>query len=94
MNTWSETREHLHRRQLQLRNRLTWLQEYSRERVSSIYKSLAEQLAKRRLLREQPELACKLAEARKLQYKHKMEEIKQNMQQRNERSRLNQGRRL
>jgi hypothetical protein len=94
MNTWSETHEHLHRRQLQLRERVNWLQEYSRDRVSSIYKSPAEQLAELRLATEQPEFARKLAEARELQYEHKMEKIRQNMQQRNERSRSNQVRRL
>lgn len=94
MNTWSKTREHLYRRQIQLRERVTWLQEYSRERVSSIYKSPAEQLAERQLTRDQPEFACKLVESRELQYKHKVEKIRQNMQQRYERYRSNQGGRL
>jgi hypothetical protein len=94
MNTWSETREHLLRRQLQLRERVNWLHEYSRERVSSIYKSPAEQLAERRLAGEQPELARKLAEVRELQYKHKMEKIRQSMQKQKERCRSSQGRGL
>ncbi|MDY0279052.1 MAG: phosphoribosyltransferase family protein [Salinivirgaceae bacterium] len=91
MNTWSETHEHLRIRQLQLRKRVDWLQEYGRERVSSIYKSPAQQIAERLLARDQPELARKLTKARELQYKHKMERIRENMQQRNERSRSNQG---
>lgn len=94
MNTWSETHEHLRIRQLQLRKRVDWLQEYSRQRVSSIYKSPAEQLAERRLAKEQPELGRKLAEARELQCKHKTKKIRQNIQQRNDRNQSNQGRRL
>ncbi len=94
MNTWLETHKHLHRRQIQLRERVNWLREYTRDRVSSIYKTPAEQLAERRFARERPELARKLAEARELQYEHKIEKIRQNMQQRNERSRSNQGKRI
>lgn len=92
MNTWSETHEHLHRRQIQLRERVTWLQEYSRERVSSIYKSPAEQLAERRLAKDQPEFARKLVEARKLQYKHRVEKIRENIHKQNERSCTSRGR--
>ena len=80
MNTWLETHKHLHRRQIQLRERVNWLQEYGRERVSSIYKSPAEQLAERQLARDQSELARKLAEAREIQYKHKVEKIRRNRQ--------------
>jgi len=94
MNAWSETHEHLRLRQIQLQVRVNWLQEYGRERVSSIYKSPAEQLAEWQLTKDQPELACKLAEARELQCKHKMERIRENVQQRNERNRSNRGRRL
>lgn len=57
-NTWSEAREHLNRRQLQLRD--------SRERVSSIYKSPADQIAEHQLAGEQPELARKLTEIRQV----------------------------
>ena len=94
MNTWSETHEHLRLRQLQLRERVNWLQEYSRDRVSSIYKSPAEQLAERRLAGEQQELARKLAKARAVQCEHKMEKIRQTMQKQNERSRTSRGRGL
>jgi len=94
MNTWSKAHEHLRLRQLQLRERVNWLQEYSRDRVSSIYKSPAEQLAERQLAGEQQELARKLAKARAVQCEHKMEKIRQNMQQQNERSRASRGRGL
>lgn len=94
MNTWSETHEHLRLRQIQLQVRVNWLQEYGRNRVSSIYKSPAEQIAERRLAGEQPELARKLAEVRELQYKHKMEKIRQSMQKQKERCRSSQGRGL
>lgn len=94
MNAWSETHEHLHRRQIQLRERVTWLQEYSRERVSCIYKSPAEQLAERRLAREQPELVCKLSKTHEIQRMRKMDEIRENVQKQNERRRASRGRAL
>lgn len=87
MNTWSETREHLLRRQLQLRERVNWLHEYSRERVSSIYKSPAEHLAESQLAREQPEFVRKLAEAREIQYNCRMEKTRQKMQKQKEQGR-------
>jgi hypothetical protein len=70
------------------------LQEYSRKRVSSIYKSPAEQLAERRLAREQPQLARKLAEARQVHYEHKMQEMRQNVHKQQERVRTRRGRGL
>jgi len=76
MNTWSETSEHLLCRQLQLRERVNWLQEYSRQRVSSIYKSPAERLAERQLTKDQPEIARRLAEARQVHYEHKIEKMR------------------
>lgn len=94
MNTWSETLEHLRLRQLQLRERVNWLQEYSRDRVSSIYKSPAEQLAERRVAGEQPELARKLAEARQVHCEHKMQKMRQNVHKQQERARTSRGRGL
>jgi hypothetical protein len=94
LNTWSKTLERLRHRQLQLCERVDWLREYSRDRVSSIYKSPAEQLAERRLVEDQPEFARKLVEARETQYNDEIEKIRQSLQQRNDRGRSNQRRRL
>jgi hypothetical protein len=94
LNTWSKANEHLRLRQLQLRERVNWLQEYSRDRVSSIYKSPAEQLAERRVAGEQPELVRKLAEARQVHHEDTIEKMRQNVQKQQERARTSRGRGL
>ena len=91
---WTKAHEHLRLRQLQLRERVNWLQEYSRDRVSSIYKSPAEQLAERRIAGEQPELARKLAEAGQVHHEHKMQKMRQNVHKQQERARTSRGRGL
>ena len=73
--SWEDVQDRLGRRDAQLRRRLNWVQEYIRDPISDFYQSRAQQFAGKQLAKDQPELACKLEQARERELGERSEQI-------------------